>query len=218
MPWSVTTSGRLTLRVAASSPSALRAPMACTIRVGDWYAFRTVSRTANASHPPPSKDRRRFSYTPKVSSAIRTLSRALTARPPQPPGQAVRLHDLERAIPTCRVVAGEIKVQGGDLGLDRPPERPADVRHQREEVHPGKLPSVRPAEVGLAQNGSQLVIETRLLRRVAQVEARIVVTTQLVINDPQGVPVVDEVLAQQVVVTGHARERPNPDRFFDVGH
>src|SRR5713101_8024320 len=65
--------------------------------------------------------------TPKVSSEPRTLSRALTARLTQPAFKAVRFHDLECPIPSRRVVVGEIEVQRRDVGLDRPPERPADI-------------------------------------------------------------------------------------------
>src|SRR6266550_6965358 len=155
-------------------------------------------------------------YTPKVSSVIRTLSRALTARLPQPAVKAIRLHNLKRPIPSGRVVVGEIEVQRRDLGLDGPPERPADVGHEGEQVHPGELLPVQPAEVRLAQDRSQRIIEARLLRRVSQIEARIVVPAQLVIDDPQAVPVVDKVLAEQVVVAGHAGERPNLDRPLDV--
>src|SRR5437660_3985535 len=117
-------------------------------------------------------------YTPKVSSEIRTLSRARTSRLPQPGCNAIRLHDRKRPIPSRRVVVGEIEVQRRDLGLDRSPERPADVRHEGEQVHPGELLRVQPAEVRLAQDGAQPIIKARLLRRVAQVEARIVVPTQ----------------------------------------
>src|SRR5437867_5324484 len=136
-----------------------------------------------------------FWYTPKVSSEIRTLSRALTARFAQPACEAIRLHDLERPIPSRRVVVGEIEVQRRDLGLDGPPERPADVGHEGKQVHPGELLPVQAAEVRLAQDGSQLIVELRLLRRVSQIEARIVVPAQLVIDDPQAATIVDEVLA-----------------------
>src|SRR2546423_2229612 len=154
-------------------------------------------------------------YTPKVSSEMRTLSRVLTSRLTQPGCNAIRLHDRKRPIPSRGVVVGEIEVQRRDLGLDGSPERPADVGHEGKEVHPGELLPVQPAKVRLAQHRSQLIVEARLLRRVAQVEARIIVPAELVIDDPQALPVVDEVLAEQVIVTGHVGERPNPDRPLD---
>src|SRR5256886_3534078 len=122
-------------------------------------------------------------YTPKVSSEIRTLSRALTSRLPQPACNAIRLHDRKGPIPSRGVVVGEIEVQRRDLGLDGPPERPADIRHQGEQVHPGELLPVQPAEVRPAEDGSQGIVKVRLLRCVAQVEARIVVPAQFVVDD-----------------------------------
>src|SRR2546421_3233452 len=110
-------------------------------------------------------------YTPKVSSETRTLSRALTSRLPQPACNAIRLHDRKRPIPSRRVVVGEIEVQRRDLGLDGSPQRPADVRHQGEQVHSGDLLSIQPAEVRLAQHRAQRLVQVRLLRRVAHVEA-----------------------------------------------
>src|SRR5256714_10850450 len=154
-------------------------------------------------------------YTPKVSSEIRTLSRARTSRLPQPGCNAIRLHDRKRPIPSRRVVVSEIELQRRDLGLDGSPERPADVGHEGKEVHPGELLPVQPAKVRLAQHRSQLIVEARLLRRVAQVEARIIVSAQLVVDDPQALPVVDEVLAEQVVVTWDAGEQANSDRPLD---
>src|SRR5438046_1096298 len=151
-------------------------------------------------------------YTPKVSSEIRTLSRARTARLLQPTFEAIRLHEIKSPIPSGRVVVGEIDVQRRDPGLDRPPERPADVRHEGKEVHPGQLLRVRPAEVGLAEHGPQVIIKARLLGGVAQVEARIVVPTQLVIDDSKPATVVDEVIAEQVVVTGDYGESANIER------
>src|SRR2546430_3597984 len=111
-------------------------------------------------------------YTPKVSSEIRTLSRAGTARLPQPAAKAIRLHYLKRPIPSRRVVVGEIEVQRRDLGLDGSPERPADGGHEGEQVHPGELLPVQPAEGRLAHDRSHCIIEARRLRRGSRSEAR----------------------------------------------
>src|SRR5256885_16423398 len=66
-------------------------------------------------------------YTPKVSSEMRTLSRAVTLGLRQPAFEAVRLQHRNRPIPPRRVVTGEVEVQRRDPGLDGSPEGPADV-------------------------------------------------------------------------------------------
>src|SRR5438067_8386024 len=60
-------------------------------------------------------------YTPKVSSEMRPLSRAVTPGLRQPAFEALRLQDRERPIPPRRVVVGEVEVQRRDPGLDGSP-------------------------------------------------------------------------------------------------
>src|SRR5207245_9856573 len=107
------------------------------------------------------------------------------------------------------VVAPKVAVNSRDLGLDGPPQGPSDVGHKGEEVHARELPPVAFADVRLAKGGTELLVELCLLRGVAEVEAGVVVPAQLVVDDSQSYAVVDEVLAQQVVVAGRQRQRPD---------
>src|SRR5947209_20132554 len=98
----------------------------------------------------------------------------------QPLLQPVGAQDFNRPLPASRVVAAEVEVDRRDPGLDRAPQRPADVGHQREEVHAGELTRIPPAEVRLAERGPQILVELGLLRGVAEVEAGVVVPAELV--------------------------------------
>src|SRR5207247_591742 len=155
-------------------------------------------------------------YTGAESSTTLALRQIGCLCHPAP--KVSRAQHPERPLPAPRVVAHEVEVDCRDLRLDRAPQRPADVRHEREQVHARQLPRIPPAEVRLAQGGPQLLAELRLLRGVAQVEAGIVVAAQLVVDDAQRRPVVDEVLAEEVVVAGRHRQRGDADRALDVAH
>src|SRR5207249_4708034 len=133
-----------------------------------------------------------------------------TRKPPRP-------EDLERALPATGVVAPKVVVNSRDLGLDGPPQGPSDVGHKGEEVHARELPPVAFAEVRLAKGGTEVLVELCLLRGVAEVEAGVVVPAQLVVDDSQSYAVVDEVLAQQVVVAGRQRQRRDRNGSLDVG-
>src|SRR5438552_16412334 len=67
----------------------------------------------------------------------------------QPILEPVGAQDFNRPLPASRVVAAEVEVDRGDPRLDRAPQRPADVGHESEQVHPCELPRVAPAEVGV---------------------------------------------------------------------
>src|SRR4029077_5688548 len=93
---------------------------------------------------------------------------------PHPGLEAVGAHHRKRPLPALHVVPAEIEVDRRDRGLDGAPQRPADVGHEGEQVHPRELLRVFPSEVSLAKRSSQVVIESSLLRGVAEVEARVV--------------------------------------------
>src|ERR1700693_2270796 len=98
-------------------------------------------------------------------------------------------------------MGAEVKLNRRDPGLDGAPQRPADVRHEREEVNARELArdlsAVLAPEVGQAQLSAQILVELGLLCGVAQVEAGVVVSAELVVDDPERRAVVDEVLAQK---------------------
>src|SRR5947207_6608748 len=74
-----------------------------------------------------------------------------------PASQPVGPQHLERSLPAPGVVALEVVLDRRDLVLDRAPQRPADIGHEGEQVHPRELPAVELAEVGLAQRTAQVL-------------------------------------------------------------
>src|SRR5437773_2915480 len=128
-----------------------------------------------------------YGLLPASRGREETLSLGGTPRRrfPNPGVHPDRLEHLERPPPAAHVVAVEVELDGRYLGLDGAPQGPSDVGHQREQVHPGQLPSIVPAEVGGAQGGSQPLVELRFLGGVAEVEAGVVVAAQLVVDDAQ---------------------------------
>src|SRR5665213_523770 len=135
----------------------------------------------------------------------------------EPSAEEVRLQHGHRALPARGVVAAKVEVDGRDLRLDGSPQCPADIRHQRKQVHPRQLARIVPAEVRSAEGSPQVLVELRLLCRVAQVKARVVIAAELVVDDAQSGAVIDEVLAQQIVVARHCRQRAGADRALDLG-
>src|ERR1700682_1243789 len=133
----------------------------------------------------------------------------------EPDGKPARVQNLERPLPAARVVIDKIEFDARDLGLDGAPKRPADIRHQSEQVHSRELPRVVVAKVSAAECSAQVLIKFRFLGRVAEIEARVVVAAELVIDDAKRLAIVDEVLAQQVVMAGTGGKRANAVRLFD---
>src|SRR5439155_26021909 len=150
---------------------------------------RASTGSATANSPSPTKAAICDRYTGAERSTMGALRQIAGLRHPAP--QVVGAEHFERALPATHVVASEVELDPRDSGLDGSPKRPADVGHEREQVHPRQLSCIRSAEVGLAQRCPQVLVERRLLCRVAKVEARVVVAAQLVVDDPQRGPVVD---------------------------
>jgi len=75
------------------------------------------------------------------------------------------------------------------------------------EAHPGQQRVRRLAEVRGTQLAPLRVVPQQLLRRVAQLEARVVVAAVLEVHDPQPVAAVEVVLGEQVVVARDRGER-----------
>src|SRR5205807_1401933 len=169
-----------------------------------------------------SPDRYASDIPPRTVSLPETAVKRSAVRLVDPPFKVPGLEDVQGPRPPAGVVAGKVEVDGGDLGLDGTPQSPADVRHQSEQVETGELAldlsSILPPEIRLAQGGSEVLVELRLLSGVAEVEARVVVPAQLEIDYAQRGPVVDEVLAEQVVVAWHGRQRRGSDRALDPVH
>ena len=97
----------------------------------------------------------------------------------------------------------EVEVDRARGVLDRAPQRPAVHADQAEEPSPGDPASPGPAVVGRDQPGQGVGGQVRLGRDVAELEAGVVVAGQLVVDQPDPLPVVDEVRGQQVVVARH---------------
>src|SRR5205085_8552783 len=75
----------------------------------------------------------------------------------QPDLEAVGVHHRHGARPAACVVALEVVVDRRDLRLYRAPQRPAHVRHEREQVHARQLSRLGPPEVRLAQDLAQVL-------------------------------------------------------------
>ena len=87
--------------------------------------------------------------------------------------------------------------------LDSPPQGPAVLAHQAEELGPGDLVTQRPSVVMPDQFGQAVRGQLAFGGDVAQLEARVVVAGVLVVDQPDALAVVDEVSRQQVVVARH---------------
>src|SRR5208337_2583542 len=92
----------------------------------------------------------------------------------------------------------EVVIEGARGVLDRAPQRPPVHAHQAEEPGPGDHAPPRPAVVGRDELGQRVIGQVRLGPDVAELEAGVVVTGQLVVDQPDPVPVVDDALAELV--------------------
>ena len=122
-----------------------------------------------------------------------------------------------RTRPPLHRPAPEVVVDLRDLLLDRRPERPAHVGHEGVQLHAGEEAVVSGAEVRLAEDCSQVVVELTLLRCVRELEGRVVVSRVLVVEQPERRAVVDVVLGEQVVVARHRGSGVHAHRALDVG-
>ena len=137
---------------------------------------------------------------------------------PQPDLELGAIELGRRARPALLGPAREVVVDRRDPGLDGGPERPADVRHDHLQPHPGEQGRGGLAEVGRAELDDPVVVEAQLLAGVAQLEGRIVVAAVLVVDDPQPLAVVEVVLGQQVVVAGDRGQGMGGEGRLDARH
>src|SRR5579862_6901924 len=89
--------------------------------------------------------------------------------------------------------APEVEVDRARAVLDRAPQGPPVHADQPEQPGPGDPAAPRPAVVGGDQVGQGVPREVGFGPDVAELEARVVVAGQLVVDQPDPVPVVDEV-------------------------
>src|SRR5215472_993976 len=110
-----------------------------------------------------------------------------------------------RALEAFHRPGPEVVVDRARRVLDRAPQRrPVPADQAAEQPGARDLAAPRPAVVGRDQVFQGLFGELRLGGDVAELEAGVVVAGQLVVDQPDPLPVVDEVRGQQVVV---ARDR-----------
>src|SRR5215467_13655125 len=126
------------------------------------------------------------------------LSLHIVQEPPEVlTGKAAR-----RALEALHRPRPEIEVQRAGRVLDRPPQRPAVLAHQAENPGPGDLVPQRGPVVAGDQPGQGVQGQPALAPDVAQLETGVVVARVLVVDQPDPLPVVDEVRGEQVVVAG----------------
>ena len=114
--------------------------------------------------------------------------------------------------------APEVEVDVGNAVLDGRPERPAVLRHEAPQPGARNLVGERPPVVVGDQLVELLEGEVRLAPDVPELEARVVVPGVLVVDEAKAVADVDEVLRQEVVVTGDGALVPNRHGFADSHH
>src|SRR3954447_11548524 len=127
-------------------------------------------------------------------------SRGRTIEPLLPVGLEHRAEPLVR-------VRGEVVVDVGEHLLDDAPHALAVLRRGTVQPQPGQLGLVAMAEVGLQQLRVVGDVESVHRREVAEVEERVAHARVLPIDEPQPLPVVEEVGRQQVVVAQRGLER-----------
>src|SRR6516165_6450895 len=124
---------------------------------------------------------------------------------------------LRRALEALHRPRPEIEVQRAGRVLDRPPQRPAVLAHQAEDPGPGDLvPQRRPVVAG-DQLGQRVQGQPALAPDVAQLETGVVVARVLVVDQPDPLPVVDEVRGEQVVVARDGGGPADRERRAGVG-
>jgi len=104
--------------------------------------------------------------------------------------------------------------------VDREPERPGDVGRDEVQSHPGQQRRTAfGPEVGRGQPLRLIVVEVGFRGDVTQLERRVVVPGQLVVDDAyRSRALLDEVLGQQVVVARHRSRRLAGERRPQARH
>src|SRR6195952_1442688 len=129
--------------------------------------------------------------------------------------RAVELGD--RPVVLLHAPLPEVEVDRADRALDRSPEGPAVLGHQSPEPGPGHAMTEQLSVVGLHQLLELLGAQVGLAPEVAELEAGVVVAGVLVVDQPDLVAVVDEVLGEQVVVARHGALVVHGEGALDVG-
>ena len=114
--------------------------------------------------------------------------------------EAGTLHLRDRPLVVLHRPFPEVVVERTDGVLDEAPQRPAVLRHDRLEPGAGHLLGPGAAVVRGHQLLEVLVVEPALCPGVAELEAGVVVAGVVVVDQPDLLAVVDEVLGEQVVV------------------